>query len=360
MRFGVREIAEVTFRPLADLDIGKQHFEANQPCLFIDTATASNMEVATTTVYAQGGRGNARLIAWEGEKTATFTITDALLSPISFSMLSGAGVIDSNAGTKIIHLTLDGTVKTVTGGDKVVVKAADFAGYIPITSGGQAASTAWSAENIGGYVTLDNSATGKVAYRDYKIYGMVLDKAQTSVEDYLGSTEISSSAIAASDDTTVGVKAGDLVITLNASDSQYSGRICRIDCYAVTQTAQITTLTVDAENFGGTFYIEAETLFRDEATGHDFPATFIIPKGKIQGNFTFSMAATGDPSTFDFTIDCTLGSVRGSNQKVLYAIDIIDNISADSHNETADDDKPNTAPSGSTSNATPTYGRSGS
>lgn len=54
MRFGVREIANVTFRPLAALDIGSQHFSANQPCLYIDTATASNMEVATTTVYAQG------------------------------------------------------------------------------------------------------------------------------------------------------------------------------------------------------------------------------------------------------------------------------------------------------------------
>ena len=54
MRFGVRDIANVTFRPLAAMDMGSQHFEPYQPCLYIDTATASNMEVATTTVYAQG------------------------------------------------------------------------------------------------------------------------------------------------------------------------------------------------------------------------------------------------------------------------------------------------------------------
>ena len=54
MRFGVRDIANVTFRPLAAMDIDSQHFEPYQPCLYIDTATASNMEVATTTVYAQG------------------------------------------------------------------------------------------------------------------------------------------------------------------------------------------------------------------------------------------------------------------------------------------------------------------
>lgn len=315
MRFGVREIAEVTFRPLAPLDIGSQHFEKYQPCLFIDTATASNLEVSTTTVYAQGGRGNARLIAWEGEKTATFTITDALLSPISFSMLSGAGVIDSAAGEKVVHLTLDGIVKKVTGGDKIVVKASDFRGYTPIVS-----KTATDTDNP--------------EYSDYKIYGMVLDSEQSSVVDYLGSNEIEKSEIAAAADSTNGIATGDLVVTLKkTAGDKYKDRICRIDCYATTTTAQVTTLTVDAENFGGTFYIEAETLFRDEATGHDFPATFIIPKGKIQGNFTFSMAATGDPSTFDFTIDCTLGSVRGSNKKVLYAIDIIDNISGDFHTD---------------------------
>jgi hypothetical protein len=323
MRFGVREIAEVTFRPLAAMDIGKQHFEKYQPCLFIDTATASNMEVATTTVYAQGGRGNARLIAWEGEKTATFTITDALLSPISFSMLSGAGVIDSDAGTKIVHLTLEGEVKDGTTNDYVIVKQSDFLGYKIITKE--------TPPSINGTA---------ITYDDYKIFGMVLDDQQVSVVDYLGEGEITESEVV-----TTGDDKGNLKVTLKGHDDKLVGHICRIDCYAVTETAQVTTLTVDAENFGGTFYIEAETLFRDEATGHDFPATFIIPKGKIQGNFTFSMAATGDPSTFDFTIDCTLGTIRGETKKVLYAIDIIDNISSDSHTESNVDnlDYPTTA-----------------
>jgi len=340
MRFGVREIAEVTFRPLAAMDIGKQHFEKNQPCLFIDTATASNMEVATTTVYAQGGRGNARLIAWEGEKTATFTITDALLSPISFSMLSGAGVIDSNAGTKIIHLTLEGEVKDGTTNDYIIVNKNDFLGYKIITKAGQNANTP--------EIKINDVA---VKYDDYQIFGMILDDQQVSVVDYLGGGEITNS------ETT---NDGDLKITLAGHNKKLIGHICRIDCYAVTETAQVTTLTVDAENFGGTFYIEAETLFRDEATGHDFPATFIIPKGKIQGNFTFSMAATGDPSTFDFTIDCTLGTIRGETKKVLYAIDIIDNISSDSHTESNVDnlDYPTTT-NGTTTWNHNSYGQTG-
>jgi hypothetical protein len=36
-----------------------------QPMLFIDSAKTSSLEGAATTVYAQGGKGNPRLIGWE-------------------------------------------------------------------------------------------------------------------------------------------------------------------------------------------------------------------------------------------------------------------------------------------------------
>ena len=77
MKFGVREICDVVFKAKARQKIGSRTLEAGQPVLYIDTATTSTLEGAATTVYAQGGRGNSRLIAWEGEKTLTFTVEDA-------------------------------------------------------------------------------------------------------------------------------------------------------------------------------------------------------------------------------------------------------------------------------------------
>ena len=104
MKFGVREIANVVFRAKNEQRIGNQTFAKGQPVFYLDTAKTSSMEGAATTVYATGGRGNTRLIAWEGEKTLTFTVEDALLSPISFAMLSGAGVIKGAAdSTKEVH-----------------------------------------------------------------------------------------------------------------------------------------------------------------------------------------------------------------------------------------------------------------
>ena len=63
MKFGVREIANVVFKAKADTTIGTSTFKKGQPVLYIDSATTSTIEGAATTVYAQGGRGNTRLIA---------------------------------------------------------------------------------------------------------------------------------------------------------------------------------------------------------------------------------------------------------------------------------------------------------
>lgn len=72
MRFGVREICDVVFKAKANTKIGNTTFKAGQPVLYIDTAKTSTMEGAATTVYATGGRGNTRLMAWEGEETEVF------------------------------------------------------------------------------------------------------------------------------------------------------------------------------------------------------------------------------------------------------------------------------------------------
>ena len=69
------------------------------------------MEGAATTVYAQGGRGNARLAAWEGERTVTFTMEDALISTLGLAILTGAGVMDAESKPVIQHVTETVSVK---------------------------------------------------------------------------------------------------------------------------------------------------------------------------------------------------------------------------------------------------------
>ena len=340
-RYGVREICDVTFKALTSVDIGNQHFDAGQPVLILDTAKTSSLEGASTTVYAQGGKGNPRLIGWDGEKTLTFTVEDALISAESFAMLSGAGVIrgagtaTETAGQKVyVHTTYDLVVEGTTG-----------AFYAKLPQDVRDGATLVVSKEAPVYaVTLDSAGAPKYflsAISDAEIFtDKALSEAVTIGER--GIVEVDGNA--------------DIYFKLAVSGSlvQYpdtavvAGDTVKIDCYTV-HGAGATELQIDAESFAGYYYIEADTLFREEATGQDLPAQFVIPRGKIQSNFTFTMANSGDPSTFTFTIDCFPAYTKfNKTKKVMASLQVLDpsdvkhnyaNKSIIGHNErTADDD----------------------
>jgi len=51
--------------------------------------------------------------------------------------------------------------------------------------------------------------------------------------------------------------------------------------YYTEVTSNAFEVNIAPEKFGGTFYLEASTLWRDQATGKDYPAEFIIPSCKV-------------------------------------------------------------------------------
>lgn len=271
MKFGVREICNVVFKAKSTIKIGTTTFKAGQPVLYIDTAKTSTVEGAATTVYATGGRGNTRLIAWEGEKTLTFTVEDALLSPIGFSVLSGAGLFSKNDVNVHVHTTSAANV--------------DAEGIIDLT------------DALGAEEEIDATAP---------VFVMITEKD--------GSIQ------------------GEMIDGLDVSDdgkklegaTSYAGKTVFVDFYVVKDSANVSELQIDAEKFGGYYYVEASTLFRDQNTGYDMPAEITLPNVKIQSNFTFSMAATGDPSTFTFTMDAFPGYTYFDNKhKVLCVIQVV-------------------------------------
>ena len=106
MKFGVREICDVVLRAKSTQKIGNKIFYKNEPVCYFDTLKTSTLEGAASTVYATGGRGNARLMSWDGERTVTFTMEDALISPIGLSILTGAGLIEASEEKSIVtHVT---------------------------------------------------------------------------------------------------------------------------------------------------------------------------------------------------------------------------------------------------------------
>ena len=290
MKFGVREICDVVLKAKATQKVGNKLFYKHEPVIYFDTLKTSSMEGAATTVYAQGGRGNARLMAWEGERTITFTMEDALISPAGFMILSGAGLIEAGTGEgqEIMVHTTEQTEK-VTKKDGLVTIELSEEPY---------------------FVERDGA-------EDY-IYVMPLVDGEVVTEPYIPES------------------VDGKVITLKETDDLDTfedGCVVLVDYY-VKKTSGARQIEITPDKFGGNYYLEASTLFRD-TNGVDMPAEFIIPNCKIQSNFTFTMASSGDPSTFTFTMDAFPDYTRfDKTKKVLAAIQIVDALGSDETNKT--------------------------
>lgn len=274
------------------MTLGNRTFYKNEPVLYFDTLRTSTLEGASTTVYAQGGRGYARLIAWDGERTITFTMEDALLSPESFSILSGAGLIEATDDEPIyVHQTSQVQVET----DNTIV--------LPSLA-------CWN--------KLEQEDENYHASAD--IFVMVLDdNGEVDAEPCIPAS----------------IQQGaTTTITCYSHDGTLpAGSVVLVDYY-VKRTAGTKQLTITAESFSGNFYIEASTLFRRQSDGVDMPAEFIIPNGKVQSNFTFTMAANGDPSVFAFTVDAFPDYTKfDRTERVFAAIQVIDD-EAEAEDET--------------------------
>ena len=278
MKMGVREICDVVLKAKANTTIGNHTFKAGEPVIYFDTLKTSTLEGQATTVYAQGGKGNARLLAWEGERTLTFTMEDALISPKSFAILSGADLMHA-----------DGT-------NNVVI--AHATAQVQLTEADITAKKLTLKDEKGNVIKA--SANGKA-----DTYIMLLDT----------NGEMSGVPVKA----TVGTDGSiELAENLFLKDD-----VVFVDFYKEYETDAV-EITISADKFAGYYYLEASTLFRREVDGVDLPAEFIIPKAKIQSAFTFTMASSGDPSTFTFTMDAFPDYTRfDDTKKVLAAIQVI-------------------------------------
>lgn len=324
MKFGVREICDVVLKAKATMKVGNKIFYAGEPVVYFDTLKTSSMEGASNTVYAQGGRGNARLMAWDGERTVTFTMEDALISPESFMILSGAGLIDASESTVYQHATqvLPKKITESEEGTTTVAEDNDLLSDLDISK--------W------------NGAAPFVGDKSNYIYGMFMYKGEIISEPYILSAEVDSStkAFKALSIASNNLEAPESSNTYEANAWLAEGSSpvpaewdsMLIDYY-IERKSNARQINITPESFGGNFYLEASTLFRD-TNGVDMPAEFIIPNCKVQSNFTFTMASSGDPSTFTFTMDAFPDYTRFDNtQKVLASIQIIDSEDANDYGD---------------------------
>lgn len=332
MKYGVRDVVDVTLRAKGTQDLGNKRFYKNEPVLYFDSLTTSSLEGAATTVYANGGHGNARLMAWEGERTLTFTMTDALISPESLSILTGAGLIEASKEKPvyqhIVETTDDYTISDDGATLTLYVNREPFLPQPAANGGVENENYACVMFTKDGevvsepYVVSQAEADGGVAYSDGMYAAATIDAATGKYKLVVNSHDCNfGKNLDCHDDGDHRYVIGDI----KTDNGKANGVL--VDYYTPVRSGA-KQIEIDTEKFAGSYYLEGSTLWRDE-NGVDHPAEFIIPNCKIQSNFTFTMAATGDPSTFDFTMDAFPGYTRFDHaHKVLAVIQVMENQTA--------------------------------
>lgn len=216
----------------------------NKPVLFFDTLKVSTIENESDSAEATGGQGNGRLLSWDFGRKATLTMQDALLSDISLSLLAGTTV--KTTDIKAVGREVIVAVKDATAGVKVTLKDEPIA------------------MNTVAIYKVDKGVMGQ------EVTGVTQDGTDKKVLKIAGEA----------------VAEGEQVMVF----------------YEYKVTAQdATQVTFNGSAFPATYKVVGDTIVRGE-DGVDRKMQFVIPKAKLQSNFSLTMDAE-NVSTFDFTLD---------------------------------------------------------
>lgn len=231
--FGVKEVADIT---LYDLDTMK-------PALFLNSLKLTNLENNADTSYATGGQGNGRLMSWDFNRTANFTVQNALLNPKAVSMQLGTQV--------------EKKIRTLFKREVLVAVAG---------------STGTKSKIV---LNETPQATGMTIYK-------TTDGIEHGTEVTTGTVTAKEVEFAIAD-----LPIGDKVIAYYKFDSQ----------------ATAETITIASDKFSGYYMLVGDTLWRNPK-GKDEKVQIIMSKVRISSQFNIEMKAEGDPSVFDFNMEC--------------------------------------------------------
>jgi len=233
-------------------------------------------------------------------------------------MLSGAGLVKTAGNRVHVHATTAATMKVetaasggaVTGTIDLTDALTEF-GTISTTAAGSDGGVTVDAGSDAPLFIIrtedDGSITGDIVTSASNItYGVTLDSTnQIVTKAYLTIT------------TPLWNNTSSKAITSDVN--------VLVDYYVVKNSESVSEIQLTAQDFAGYYYVEADTLFRSQSTGIDMPANLTFPNVKVQSGFTISMAGTGDPSTFDFTMDAFPGyTYFDKSKQVLCVIQVVE------------------------------------
>ena len=241
-RYGSREI----------MNLQIFNFNNKKPIMTMDYATSAQMENTAETVYARGGPGNPRRIAWHGDKETTVTIETQIFTMQHLALLAGENIV---SGAREIYKNEIKTVQDDGSGGKVISLS-----KVPVGT----------ASDIAIYKFVN---------------GIIVGEPQPIASINNNEIEL------------------DTLATVNVGDE--------VSVYYRWNATTAHTLSFTAKGFPPYVFIVGDTVYADEVAGAMVAAQITYYKARLQPQFTISFAPSGDPSTLSLVFDVFPEKVNG-------------------------------------------------
>jgi len=278
--YAIKEVFDGYFYDLnADGSIGV-------PQLYSPYLKTSSLEITADSVSATGGKGNAEILLWNTNKSSTLTIEDAVFSSKSLAVMLGSGrpAISSSTNKAILK-----TIYFIPTATTTVAASASFPTFVPatfLTNEGETKSI------------FDSSGLAGTNTATYCAVAADLALGTSSLKDTTGNlTGTSKIAFFSMGDDGTGeptIMPGGTSMTFTAGQ-QYAMS------FWYPSTVDVTTVTISATTFPGTYTFIGDTYARNTTSGKDEYLQLIIPKLQILSETTIELSADGDPSVFNLS-----------------------------------------------------------
>lgn len=263
-RYGIKEVADVTF-----YTINKTTGQPDKPVLYLDTLKVSTIEQTAESVDARGGKGNPKLVTWDYGKEITVTIEDALFSAKSMAIMFGNGTVtQSDASGVTISRAAMVRATTTSLPDYLIADIYD------VNEGSKRVKLYMGTET--------NAPAGSEKFTNQVTLVGVFNEDGTELKS--GESQSAASI------TTAALWQGATAVAGNKYIVKYTIK-------GVTKT-----ISVGADTFPGTYYVQGDTYARSDVDGSDQFFQFIIPKAKMTSENTITLEAEGDPAVFNMNL----------------------------------------------------------
>ena len=125
-RYGIKEVADVTFYKISDGSGEIPAGEPTVPVLYLDTLKVSTIEQTAESTSARGGKGNPELIMWDYGKEITVTLEDALFSAKSMALMYGVDPAEDTTNFRDLKNLKKTVLLAQIKDDKVATQAGEI------------------------------------------------------------------------------------------------------------------------------------------------------------------------------------------------------------------------------------------